>query len=74
MGELTLLLVCCEVAQGTEMIPPQPSLSLTVRKPAHRIIISGELVLPFTIGSTQESWSCTSPGQHSTADPGSGYR
>lgn len=49
-GELSLSLVCCDVAQGSGMISLHPLPHLTVRKPTHRVIISdlqhsGELIL-----------------------------
>lgn len=53
---------------GTEVMSP-PLSPQAVRKTVHRVISSGQLSLALSSYSTRESRPCTSPGQHSRADP-----
>lgn len=62
VGELALQLVCQAAAWARERCPPHP----------HPLWLAGELALPLTSCSIQESGLCTSPGLLSRAGFGCG--
>lgn len=67
-GSATCLL-CSEIGKR-DMPPSCPSPPMVGRKTGPKIIRAGQLPLPLIYSNSQESASCTLPGQHSRAGCG----